>query len=118
MDFVKDNTTGNASSRGDWEHAAKDAVVSMSHWTLVLALLALIAALLVLWRRPQQMVLEATGIDPIVGAPETRAGRAPGRLPQRLTGTSFEGFAQVFRAASVRAGVNHPLLFPRTEAQT
>ena len=45
--------------------------MSMSHWTLVLAILALIAALLVLWRRPQQMVLEATGIDPIVGAPET-----------------------------------------------
>jgi hypothetical protein len=71
MDFVKDNTTGNASSRGDWEHAAKDAVVSMSHWTLVLALLALVVALLVLWRRPQPPVLESTGIDPIVGAPET-----------------------------------------------
>ena len=79
MDFVKDNTTGNASSRGDWEHAAKDAVVSISHWTLVLALLALAVALLVLWRRPQQMVLEATGIDPIVGAPETLVEPPPER---------------------------------------
>jgi len=71
MDFIKDNTTGNASSKGDWEHAAKDAVVSMSHWTLVLALLALAAALLVLWRRPSPLVVETLGIDPIVGAPET-----------------------------------------------
>ena len=45
--------------------------MSMSHWTLVLALLALGVALLVLWRRPQSLVLEPTGIDPIVGAPET-----------------------------------------------
>jgi len=71
MDFVKDNTTGNASSRGDWEHAAKDAVVSMSHWTLVLAILAVVVALFVLWRRPQPLELEPTGIAPIVGAPET-----------------------------------------------
>jgi hypothetical protein len=71
MDFVKDNTTGNASSKGDWEHAAKDAVLSMSHWTIVLALLALGLALFVVLRRPQQPVIAATGIDPIVGAPET-----------------------------------------------
>jgi hypothetical protein len=71
MDFIKDNTTGNASSRGDWEHAAKDAVVSMSHWTLVLALLALGVALLVVFRRPEPLMVENAGIDPIVGAPET-----------------------------------------------
>src|SRR4051794_30426688 len=69
MDFVKDNTAGNASSKGDWEHAATDAVLSMSHWRLVLAMLALVVALLVLWRRPPE--LESTAIDPIVGAPET-----------------------------------------------
>lgn len=71
MDFIKDNTTGNASSKGDWEHAAKDAVVGMSHWTLVLAFLALGVALLALWRRPSAPALETTGIAPIVGAPET-----------------------------------------------
>jgi hypothetical protein len=70
MDFVPDSTTGNASSRGDWEHAAKDAVVSISHWTLVLAALALLAALLVLWRRPHGDQLEGASVDPVTGAPE------------------------------------------------
>src|SRR3954452_22974900 len=71
MDFVKDTTAGNASSRGDWENAAKDAVLSISHWTLVLAVLALGVAVLVVWRRPQPLAVETTAIDPIVGAPET-----------------------------------------------
>jgi hypothetical protein len=70
MDFVPDQTAGNASSRGDWEAAAKDTVLSMSHWTLVLAGLALAVALLVLWRRPQSTSGEPT-VDPVTGVPET-----------------------------------------------
>jgi ribose/xylose/arabinose/galactoside ABC-type transport system permease subunit len=71
MDFVPDNTTGNASSRGDWEHAAKETVVSMSHWTLVLAVLALVLTLVLLWRRPQALAADAPTVDPVTGAPET-----------------------------------------------
>lgn len=72
MDFVPDNTAGNASSRGDWEHSSKETVLSISHWTLVLAILALVVALVVLLRRPHQ--LEAGGdllVDPVTGAAKT-----------------------------------------------
>ena len=72
MDFIPDNTTGNASSRGDWEHAAKETVLSMSHWTLAMAALALLGALIVLLRRPEEITGEA--VDPIVGAPEVAPG--------------------------------------------
>ena len=52
MDFVKDSNPSNLSSRGQWEHAAQDTIVSMTHWTLVLAIGAIvIGALLELRRR-------------------------------------------------------------------
>ena len=73
MDFIRDNAAGNASSRGDWEHAAKATVVSMSHWTLVLAALALVGTLIVLLRRPEP-VTPGLAPDPVVGAPEVSPG--------------------------------------------
>jgi hypothetical protein len=51
MDFVKDSNPSNLSSRGQWEHAAQDTIVSMTHWTLVLAVGAIVIAVLLEVRR-------------------------------------------------------------------
>lgn len=51
MDFVKDSNPSNLSSRGQWEHAAQDTIVSMTHWTLVLAIGAIVVSVLLEVRR-------------------------------------------------------------------
>jgi hypothetical protein len=51
MDFVKDSSASNLSSRGEWEHAAQDTISSMTHWTLALAVGAIVVAGLLELRR-------------------------------------------------------------------
>jgi hypothetical protein len=51
MDFVKDSSPSNLSSRGQWEHAAQDTIASMTHWTLVLAIGAIVVGALLEVRR-------------------------------------------------------------------
>lgn len=52
IDFVKDSSPSNLSNRGDWEHAAQATIVSITHWTLGLAIgVVVIGALLELRRR-------------------------------------------------------------------
>jgi hypothetical protein len=69
IDFVRDSDPSNLSSRGEWEHAAQSTVSSISHWTLGLAIGAIVVALLLELRR-------RTGRDAIVvePPPETPGG--------------------------------------------
>jgi len=75
IDFVRDSDPSNLSSRGEWEHAAQSTVTSISHWTLGLAIGAIVvAALLELRRR--------TGRDAIlVEPPPETSGGAPVAAP-------------------------------------
>jgi hypothetical protein len=73
MDFVKDSSPSNLSSRGDWEHAAYDTIVSITHWTLVLAVGAIVVGVVLEIRRRR-------GSDAIAVPPpplETVTGGAP-----------------------------------------
>jgi hypothetical protein len=51
VDFIRDGNPSNLSSRGDWEHAAQDTVTSISHWTLGLAIGAIVIGVLAEIRR-------------------------------------------------------------------
>lgn len=73
VDFVKDNDPSNLSSKGEWEHAAQETVTSMTHWTLGLAIGAiLVAALLEIRRRTGR---DAGAVEPPPVSLET--GGAP-----------------------------------------
>lgn len=75
IDFVRDSDPSNLSSQGEWEHAAQSTVTSISHWTLGLAIGAIVVASLLELRR-------RTGRDAIVvePPPETSGG-APVAAP-------------------------------------
>ncbi len=77
MDFVKDSSASNLSSRGEWEHAAYDTIVSITHWTLVLAFGAIAIGILLEVRRRR-------GADAI---PVARTGEPTGGA-STLTGSS------------------------------
>jgi hypothetical protein len=69
MDYLKDNDPANTSSRGEWEHAAKETVLSLTHWTIGLAVgAAVVAALVHLRRKPRAPVPPP---PEVVGAPST-----------------------------------------------
>jgi hypothetical protein len=52
VDFIPDSNSSNLSGRGEWERAAQDTVASITHWTLGLAIGAIvIGALLEIRRR-------------------------------------------------------------------
>ena len=51
VDFIKDSDPSNLSSRGEWERAAQDTISSIAHWTLVIAVGAIVVALLLEIRR-------------------------------------------------------------------
>lgn len=51
MDFIPDGSASNLSSRGEWEHAAQATVTSITHWTLGLAIGAIVVTLLLEIRR-------------------------------------------------------------------
>jgi hypothetical protein len=62
MDFIPDKSPSNLSSRGEWEQAAQATIVQMMHWTLVLAIGALVVATLLEVRRRR-------GAEAIIVAP-------------------------------------------------
>lgn len=72
MDFVKDSNASNLSSRGQWEHAAQDTIVSMTHWTLVLAVGAIVVSVLleVRRRRGSDAIRMLPTVSPVTGEPE------------------------------------------------
>ena len=51
MDFLKDSDPSNLSSRGEWEHIAQATVTSITHWTLGLAIGAIVVGVLLEIRR-------------------------------------------------------------------
>lgn len=51
MDFLRDSNVSNLSSHGEWEKAAQETVASITHWTLGLAVGAIVIGLLLEWRR-------------------------------------------------------------------
>lgn len=76
MDFLKDSDPSNLSSKGEWERAAQETIGSLTHWTLVLAVGAIIVAVLLEARR-------RTGRDAIVvEAPPAEALPTGGAPPQ------------------------------------
>jgi len=73
IDFIPDASTSNLSSRGEWEHAAQTTITSITHWTLVLAIGAIVVGVLLEIRRRR-------GSDAIVVEPppfEATTGGAP-----------------------------------------
>jgi hypothetical protein len=69
MDYLKDSDPSNTSSRGEWEHAARDTVLSITHWTIVLIAVSTLVALFVHLRRRK-----AAPVGPppeVVGVPDT-----------------------------------------------
>jgi hypothetical protein len=99
VDFIKDSDPSNLSSKGEWEQAAQSTVVSISHWTLALAIgIALVGVLLEVRRRsgreemqvepPPAVVTGEAEVSPVVVELElsdtdlARASR-PGRRRDR-----------------------------------
>ena len=71
VDFISDRNPSNLSGRGDWEHAAQDTVRSICHWTLGLAIGAIVIGVLAEVRRRR-------GRDAIlVEPPPATTGGAP-----------------------------------------
>ena len=66
MDFVRDSNPSNLSSRGEWEGAAQSTVSSVTHWTLALAIGAIVVGVLLEVRR-------RTGRDAIAVPPPPSA---------------------------------------------
>jgi hypothetical protein len=79
IDFVRDSDPSNLSSRGEWEHAAQDTVTSITHWTLGLAIGAIVVGVLLEIRRRRG----ANAL--LVGAPATSTESTTGGAPQ-ITG--------------------------------
>ena len=98
VDLINDSSSSNLASRGEWEQNARDTVISLTHWTIGIAIAAAaIVAALTLLRRlsPRQAFIAApppvvTGepeVSPVVGSVE-----AESRLVRRgLAGRLFGG---------------------------
>ena len=96
VDLIKDADPSNLSSRGEWEQNAHDTVVSLTHWTMGIAIgaAAIVAALALLRRlRPRQAFIAAppvvTGepeVSPVLGSVEEESRLARRGLAGRLFG--------------------------------
>ena len=71
VDFIPDGSPSNLSSRGEWEHAAQATVTSICHWTLGLAIGAIVIGALVEVRRRRGR--DAIVVEP----PRSTTGGAP-----------------------------------------
>ena len=72
VDFIKDSDPSNLSSHGEWEHAAQDTISSITHWTLVIAVGAIVVAVLLEIRRRtgREAILTGPPPAPITGEGE------------------------------------------------
>ena len=98
VDLINDADPSNLSSRGEWEQNARDTVISLTHWTIGIAIGAVvIAAGLALLRRlrPRQAFIAApppvvTGepeVSPVVGSVEADSRLARRGIAGRLFGS-------------------------------
>ncbi|HEY4433600.1 MAG TPA: hypothetical protein VGM99_04285 [Candidatus Cybelea sp.] len=73
MDFLKDSDPSNLSSKGEWEQAAQATIVSITHWTLIIAVSAIVVGVLLELRRRRSSETSARPSSQavaIAGAPE------------------------------------------------
>jgi len=73
MDFLRDSDPSNLSSHGEWEEAAQSTVSSITHWTLGLAIGAIVVGVLLEIRRRtgrDAIRTEPSPLDPTGGAPQ------------------------------------------------
>ncbi len=72
IDLVWDGSSSNASSKGEWEHSAKITVLGLTHWTIAIAVAAMVVAGIVEVRRRR-------GAEPLVvgTSPLEQTGGAP-----------------------------------------
>ena len=98
VDLIKDSSVSNLASRGEWEQNARDTVISLAHWTIGVAIGAVvIVAALALLRRlsPRQAFIAApppvvTGepeVSPVVAAVESQSRIVRRGLAGRLFGS-------------------------------
>ena len=98
VDLIKDSSASNLASRGEWELNARDTVISLAHWTIGIAIAAVvIVACLALVRRlsPRQAFIAApppvvTGepeVSPVLGAVEGESRLVRRGLAGRLFGS-------------------------------
>ena len=83
VDLIKDSDPSNLSSRGEWEHAAQDTIASLAHWTLGLAIGAIVISVLLEVRR-------RTGRDAILTDPAPAAITGEGEVSP-VVGTAVGG---------------------------
>ena len=79
MDYLKDSDPSNTSSSGEWEHAAHDSITSMAHWTIALAVLAVVVMAFVHVRRRRARPVPPPP-EAVVGVPETSPMPASDRV--------------------------------------
>jgi hypothetical protein len=98
VDLIKDADPSNLASRGEWEQNARDTVISLTHWTIGIAIgaLAIVAGLTLLRRlRPRQAFIAAppavvTGepeVSPVLDTVEAESRLARGGLAGRFFGS-------------------------------
>jgi hypothetical protein len=98
VDLIKDSNPSNLASRGEWEQNARDTVISLTHWTIGIAIgaVVIVAGLALLRRlRPRQAFIAAppavvTGepeVSPVLGAVEADSRLARRGIAGRLFGS-------------------------------
>jgi hypothetical protein len=98
VDLIPDSSTSNLASRGEWEQNARDTVISLAHWTIGIAIgaVVIVAGLALLRRlRPRQAFIAApppavTGepeVSPVLGAVEGESRLVRRGLAGRLFGS-------------------------------
>ena len=98
VDLIKDANPSNLASRGEWEQNARDTVISLVHWTIGIAIgaVVIVAGLALLRRlRPRQAFIAApppavTGepeVSPVVAAVEGESRLVRRGLAGRLFGS-------------------------------
>ena len=98
VDLIADSNVSNLASRGEWEQNARDTVISLTHWTIGIAIgaAAIVAGLALLRRlRPRQAFIAApppvvTGepeVSPVLGVVEGESRLVRRGLAGRLFGS-------------------------------
>ena len=98
VDLIKDSSNSNLTSQGEWERNAHDTVISLAHWTIGIAIgaVVIVAGLALLRRlRPRQAFIAApppavTGepeVSPVLGAVEGESRLVRRGLAGRLFGS-------------------------------
>jgi hypothetical protein len=97
VDLISDKDTSNLASRGEWEQNARDTVISLTHWTIGIAIgaAAIMAGLALLRRLSPRQAFIAAPPPAVTGEPEVSpvvALEGESRIVRRgLAGRLFGG---------------------------